>query len=899
MSKHKVNNKLWQWFCIVMMFSVFALPVKSAIPDNIDYQGYLTDSGGSPLNGSVNVTFSLYNVDTGGIALWSNTQAVTVSNGLFEVQLGGLSNPFPLGLFDNPLWLGITVETDGEMSPRTSFSSAAFAFKADDAYTLEGMSASNLDQSGHVADTANPHGVTAAQVGAISASDLTTHAGNTSAHHAKTASFTELADQIADSQIPADVTRDTELVGHAANAGAHHSRYSDAEAVSAVQASGDWVSKAGDTMTGALNVNADINTTSGYQIGGSTVLQTSLANVFLGTDSGINTTGNYNSFSGYQAGAANTTGFNNNFSGFRAGYNNSTGYNNTFSGFSAGFNNTTGIGNTFLGSQAGSNNTLGNYNTFSGYKAGQSNTTAGNNTFFGSFTGQVNTTGYSNTFIGSLAGDANTTGDSNIFIGSVAGSGNKTGRGNTFVGKGAGYSNVSGNANTFSGFEAGNSNVGDSNTFSGYQAGNKNTSGSSNTFTGTFAGFQNTTGYNNTFSGYKAGRSNTTGHYNTFSGYEAGTANTAGFSNTYMGYQAGLSNTTGYYNTFIGRGAGAMNSAGSGNIFLGWRAGYNETGSNKLYIDNSDTSTPLIWGDFASDYMDVNGRLHVKRSVTGVASTTNHVAILENTNTTNDPDVLALKVGVTTAIGSGINFISFKDGNDASLGAIQGNGSGSVVLAGAGNDYAEYLPRVDSEEVIAQGDIVGVFDGKVSKNTQGASRAMVVSSSPIVSGNDPGKGKRAEYSLVAFVGQAEVKVQGSVNAGDYLIPDGKQTGIGIAISPENITAEQFALVVGQAWESSDNTEVKNIRALVGLQHANPVITKLVAENRVQAEEIAKLKSDSRLDELAQKNREQEEELALLRTEIAGVMKQVSLLQEGKQHWHAAELDKKNFVRSAH
>jgi hypothetical protein len=34
---------------------------------------------------------------------------------------------------------------------------------------------------------------------------------------------------------------------------------------------------------------------------------------------------------------------------------------------------------------------------------------------------------------------------------------------------------------------------------------------------------------------------------------------------------------------------------------LGILAGSQETGSNKLYIDNTNTTTPLIYGDFSSD----------------------------------------------------------------------------------------------------------------------------------------------------------------------------------------------------------------------------------------------------------------------------------------------------------
>jgi hypothetical protein len=152
---------------------------------------------------------------------------------------------------------------------------------------------------------------------------------------------------------------------------------------------------------------------------------------------------------------------------------------------------------------------------------------------------------------------------------------------------------------------------------------------------------------------------------------------------------------------------------------------------------------------------------------------------------------------------------------------------------------------------------------------------MVVSSSPIISGNDPGKDNRDAHSLIAFVGQAEVKVRGTVKSGDYLIPDGKQQGIGIAISPESISAEQFTLVVGQAWESSTQADVKKIRALVGLQHANPVITKLA----------------SQVDTLTEINIVQSNQLSQLRAELAGVIQQVAHIQKTQQQpMYSVKLD---------
>jgi len=48
---------------------------------------------------------------------------------------------------------------------------------------------------------------------------------------------------------------------------------------------------------------------------------------------------------------------------------------------------------------------------------------------------------------------------------------------------------------------------------------------------------------------------------------------------------------------------------GSGNILLGNNAGFFETGSNKLYISNSGTSSPLIGGDFSTGSVTVNALL--------------------------------------------------------------------------------------------------------------------------------------------------------------------------------------------------------------------------------------------------------------------------------------------------
>ena len=88
--------------------------------------------------------------------------------------------------------------------------------------------------------------------------------------------------------------------------------------------------------------------------------------------------------------------------------------------------------------------------------------------------------------------------------------------------------------------------------------------------------------------------------------------NTAGSYNTVVGDRGMQSNETGWNNTAIGHKALYSNVLGNGNIAIGFEAGYNETGSNKLYIDNSNTDNPLIYGEFDNDNVTINGTLNVK-----------------------------------------------------------------------------------------------------------------------------------------------------------------------------------------------------------------------------------------------------------------------------------------------
>ena len=97
----------------------------------INYQGYLTDSSGNPVNDTLDIVFRLYNVESGGEALWTETQNVEVQDGLFSVLLGSVTD-IPAGVVANndDLWLGIAVGADDEMSPREKIASVPYAMSS-------------------------------------------------------------------------------------------------------------------------------------------------------------------------------------------------------------------------------------------------------------------------------------------------------------------------------------------------------------------------------------------------------------------------------------------------------------------------------------------------------------------------------------------------------------------------------------------------------------------------------------------------------------------------------------------------------------------------------------------------------------------------------------------------
>jgi len=157
------------------------------------------------------------------------------------------------------------------------------------------------------------------------------------------------------------------------------------------------------------------------------------------------------------------------------------------------------------------------------------------------------------------------------------------------------------------------------NTFLGAKAGSKNELGNSNTFLGALAGNNIVNGGNNVFVGAHSGR-NVLGSSNVFAGYQSGSDLEDAFATVLLGRAAGKNVLDMYNSVCIGTRACASEALNLfsfvGNVFIGYEAGLNETGSNKLLIENSSAhrDEALIYGDFELDFMQVNGVLRVNNS---------------------------------------------------------------------------------------------------------------------------------------------------------------------------------------------------------------------------------------------------------------------------------------------
>ena len=383
---------------------------------------------------------------------------------------------------------------------------------------------------------------------------------------------------------------------------------------------------AGQNNTGFNTVNLGAFNTGRNNSGSNTVN--------IGDESGENNSGVHSINIGSEGGKSNSGSQSINI-GRRAGQEN-VGINNINFGFEAGKssirNSNINVGfqtgkssNSLemiaIGTRAGENAVGSNYGIFIGIEAGRNTSSTGS-------------LGQDAIGIGRFALQ-NNQGFENVAIGQSALKTNTTGQRSVAVGVGAGQLNTTGEDNTYIGWRAGYQNNGDRNTMLGESANDQAYGGNENTYVGTRTAHDNGEGDKNTGVGMSAL------HYSqtifalgmvTDSTYEIFGAGTTDF--TTLGaldngngtiFQYNGNSITGNgrvrslnegdhpdNNTAIGYQAGQFIGTGSNNVFLGYRAGptdEEESPSEKLYIDNEQSDSPLIGGDFSTDVLEIGGEL--------------------------------------------------------------------------------------------------------------------------------------------------------------------------------------------------------------------------------------------------------------------------------------------------
>jgi hypothetical protein len=116
---------------IVLVLAIgFAAQIAAAVPSLLSYQGVLADAGGAAVaDGLYKITFSIYDVQEGGAALWTELDSVTVSKGIFNAVLGRWTSLGGLD-FDRTYYLGVSVEGGSELVPRALITASAYSLNA-------------------------------------------------------------------------------------------------------------------------------------------------------------------------------------------------------------------------------------------------------------------------------------------------------------------------------------------------------------------------------------------------------------------------------------------------------------------------------------------------------------------------------------------------------------------------------------------------------------------------------------------------------------------------------------------------------------------------------------------------------------------------------------------------
>jgi len=378
---------------LVIAVVAFAAPVEEVI----SFQGKLVEAG-VPVDGTRSIDFKIYDVETGGVALWTESHAsVTVAGGLFNVELGSAVSLASLD-FTEQYWVGISVEGGTEISPRYKLTGTPYAMNDGD-WVVDGFDTYTLDNRVGIGTDAPE-----------------------SKLHVKGLSGYIISENTGGSGILRIKGNGNSFLSYHVDGSSRFSIWCDNEKLHIRPQAIPYPESDKTFVVEGISGNIGIGTTTPgarLEVSGH-IWQTGLGHsIFIGEGAGTNddSTDNFNVAIGVDALNTNTSGYSNNAIGVNALYSNTTGYSNVANGFSSMYDNTEGHSNTAVGVLALTDNVDGNENTAIGLGALGFNSTGNQNTALGHTAGYNITTGSNNIMIGFETAAPVATGDYQLNIG--------------------------------------------------------------------------------------------------------------------------------------------------------------------------------------------------------------------------------------------------------------------------------------------------------------------------------------------------------------------------------------------------------------------------------------------------------------------------------------------------
>jgi hypothetical protein len=340
----------------------------------------------------------------------------------------------------------------------------------------------------------------------------------------------------------------------------------------------------------------------------------------------------------------------------------------------------------------------------------------------------------------------------------------------------------------------------------------------------------NTEGYNNIALGFRTLNSNTSGGNNITLGFNGMKNNILGSENVAIGTWS-LGNINNGNNVSIGAYSGYSNVNGTGNVFLGHYAGFNETGSDKLYISNSGTTNPLIYGEFNTGKVRISESIETKQIKLTQGATDGYVlqsdadgnctwvnpSLLSNgnwtTSSTNQYSELIGNVGIGTT--SPTNKLHVNSGTDVSNTIFAYNDNQTAGTSWNLNANYSALAGHGANQAYQAG-VYGYINGSAF-NTAGVLGAYSASEWGALAYNDASGNTYGLYS------NANAYINGTTKTNGLQLTNGATNGYVLQsdASGNGSWVNPSTLGLG-SWTTSGNNQYNALSGNVGLGVSSPL-----------------------------------------------------------------------------